>query len=112
MTARSKEQVSPLRPCYRLITGTPEVQQITETRMKKSRTDLLETVFGMEQRTILGLWNVRTMWEIGRLTEVLREMKRYEPVISALSEIKLTGFGESRSQDMKLLYSGRTDGNH
>lgn len=72
------------------------------------------TTFGLKTRTRVGFWNVRTMFESGKLEQVSREMERYKLAIIGLSETRWNGFGEFRLRDGKtLLYSGKEEGeNH
>lgn len=70
----------------------------------------MDLTFGMKSDTRIGLWNVQTMWQVGRLAEVSREMKRYRLDILGLSETRWNGFGEIRTQEGDtLLYSGREE---
>ena len=63
--------------------------------------------------TLIGFWNVRTMYEQGRVAQVIAEMKRYKLDILGVSESRWT-----KSERMKtttgetVLYSGREDDLH
>ena len=63
--------------------------------------------------TLIGFWNVRTMYEQGRMAQVIAEMKRYKLDILGVSESRRT-----KSERMKtttgetVLYSGREDDLH
>ena len=63
--------------------------------------------------TLFGFWNVSTMYEQGKMAQVVVEMKRYKLDILGVSEsrwtrsgIMKTGTGET------MLYLGREDGLH
>ena len=66
-----------------------------------------------KNNTLIGFWNVRTMYEQGRMAQVIAEMKRYKLDILGVSESRRT-----KSERMKtttgetVLYSGREDDLH
>jgi len=61
----------------------------------------------------IGTWNVRTMFAIGKTTQVVREMRRYQLDILGISECRWTGSGKVRTNTGEtILYSGRQDDNH
>ena len=74
-----------------------------------------ETTFGPDRRMILsshrilrlGTWNIRTLYQAGKLENVSREMSRYNLEILGLSEVRWDNSGEHKLQSgQKLLYSG------
>ena len=61
----------------------------------------------------LGYWNVRTLYEAGKLVQVAREANRYNLSILGMSEIRWTGSGVSRTSDGRTLYySGKDSDAH
>jgi hypothetical protein len=55
----------------------------------------------------IGCWNVRTLWETGKMREATAEMKIYKIEILGISETHWTGFGEVNIQrDETFVYSG------
>ena len=64
----------------------------------------------MKKRTRIGLWNIRTMLEASRLSQVLKEMLEYKLDLLGLCETRWSGSGELTTTTGELLiYSGRTD---
>ena len=63
--------------------------------------------------TLIGFWNVRTMYEQGRVAQVIAEMKRYKLDILGVSESRLTKSGRMKTTTGEtVLYSGREDDLH
>ena len=61
----------------------------------------------------IKLWDVRTMYETGKLAQVTSEMRRYNLHLLGISESRWTGSGKIRSETGEtVLYSGREDNNH
>ena len=82
---------------------------MTQTGESREGASLLTNLFTMKAKTRFGTWNVRTMYESGKATQVAREMDRYN--------LKILGISESRwnSSDMttlatghRIIYSGHT----
>uniref|UniRef100_A0A3P9H430 Endonuclease/exonuclease/phosphatase domain-containing protein n=1 Tax=Oryzias latipes TaxID=8090 RepID=A0A3P9H430_ORYLA len=98
--------------------GPPESQQ--ETCMNdngKSQTleatDRRMEVLSTKTKTRLGFWNVRTMYQTGKLAQVTSEMPRYNLHILGVSETRWIGSGKViTSTGETLLYSGREDSKH
>ena len=66
-----------------------------------------------KEKTKIGFWNVRTMFETGKLAEVTIEMRRYRIDIMGISESRWTDSGRlTTNTGETILYSGRDDGNH
>ena len=64
-------------------------------------------------KTRIGFWNVRTMYETGKLAQVTSEMRRYNLHILGVSECRWTGTGRINSETREtVLYSGREDNHH
>src|SRR5579871_5514335 len=61
----------------------------------------------------VGFWNVRTMFESTKTTQIIQEMKVYKLHILGISECRWTGFGENKTGTGEtILYSGRDDNQH
>ena len=67
----------------------------------------------LNAKTRLGFWNVRTMFETGKLAQVTSKMNRYNLHILGVSESRWTGAGRQRTGTGEtVLYSGRDDNMH
>ena len=61
--------------------------------------------------SLIGFWNVRTMYEQGRVAQVIAEMKRYKLDILGVSESRWTKSGRMKTTTGEtVLYSGREVG--
>ena len=61
----------------------------------------------------VGHWNVRTMYETGKLAQVTSEMRRFKLHILGVSESRWTGSGKLRTATGEtVMYSGRKDDLH
>lgn len=57
--------------------------------------------------TKIGCRNVRTMFQVGKTGNIIREYNRYKMDIMGFSEVRWTGFGELRTTyGETILYSG------
>ena len=54
----------------------------------------------------IGPWNVRTLYQLGKLDNVKQEIIRLKVDILGVCETRWTGSGEFHSDDFKVLYSG------
>ena len=54
------------------------------------------SIVNPRNKTRIGNWNVRTMFETGRAGQVAREMKRYKLDILGISECRWRGSGKSK----------------
>ena len=60
--------------------------------------------------TNIGAWNVRTMFEAGKASQVAAEMRRFNVHIMGISKTRWTGSGQKRlATGELLLYSGHED---
>jgi hypothetical protein len=74
--------------------------------MKKLE-DKTATAFSKRKRTRIGTWNVRTLYQTGKLAQVAAEANRLNVSIMGLSETRWTEFGEHvLASKQVLLYSG------
>ena len=80
---------------------------------RKEAPSRMAGVLNAKISTKIGFWNVRSMFEAGKLAQVTNEMKRYQLDILGLSETRWTGQGRFRSvTGESILYSGRNDNLH
>ena len=71
--------------------------------MTPSRPKLLSPKY----RTRIGAWNVRTMYQAGKVHQVAKEMKRLRLAILGVSETRWTGAGKVHlTTGETVLYSG------
>ena len=52
----------------------------------------------------IGTWNVRTLYQGGKLEELVYEINRYRWNIIGLSEVRWTGIGEKNTSEGHKLY--------
>ena len=61
----------------------------------------------------VGSWNVRTLYQAGKLQQVLREMENYKVELLCVSEARWIDSGKrTLSSGHTILYSGRSDNQH
>lgn len=68
-------------------------------------------VFITKTKTRVGTWNVRMLYQAGKLEQLLREIGRYNIDILGMSEMRWTGSGRINSDGMTILHSGH-DADH
>ncbi|VDO57651.1 unnamed protein product [Schistosoma margrebowiei] len=57
-------------------------------------------------KIFIGTWNVRTMWETGKTSQIATEMRRYKFAVLGISETHWTLAGQQRLNTAEmLLYS-------
>ena len=79
-----------------------------ESRQEAFRTT---PVLSTRATTRIATWNVQTMFEIGKLFAVEKEMERYGISILGVSEARWNGTGKRRvGRDKLMLYSGKEEG--
>lgn len=70
-------------------------------------------VLSAKTKIRLGFWNVRTMYETGKLAQVTAEMRRCRLHVLGVSESRWTGTGRMKAVSGEtVLYSGRDDRQH
>ena len=78
-------------------------------KLKLSMADLLTPKY----KILVGSWNVRTLYQAGKLQQVLREMINYKVEILRVSEAIWTDSGRRiLTSGHTIFYSGRTDNLH
>ena len=77
---------------------------------RKKTTGRTMEILNAKTQARLGFWNVRTMFEMGKLAQVTSEMNRYKLHFLGVSESRWTGSGRQRTGTGEtVLYSGRDD---
>ena len=70
-------------------------------------------VLNAKTQTRLGFWNVRPLFERGKLAQATSEMNRYNLHSLGVGESRWTGAGRQRTvTDETALYCGRDDNMH
>ncbi|KAL9971331.1 hypothetical protein ACROYT_G023842 [Oculina patagonica] len=81
--------------------------------IRKEAADRIMKVLGTKTKTRIGFWNVRTLYQTGKLAQVTAEMRRYCLHILGVSESRWTGSGIVKtSTGETVLYAGRDDNQH
>jgi len=76
-------------------------------------TDRIMKVLGTKTKTRIGFWNVRALYQTGKLAQVTVEMRRYCLHILGVRESRWTGSGRVKtSTGETVLYAGRDDNQH
>ena len=66
-----------------------------------------------KRHTRVGCWNVRTLYQTGKLAQTVREMNRYNLDLLAITEARWTQTGKQKlSTGEVIIWSGKNDGNH
>jgi len=78
-------------------------ESLRKARSRNSR------LFTAKQFSKVGTWNVRTLFQCGRMGQVHRQMNKYKLGILGLSEVGWTGQGRFTSEQVTILYSGREE---
>ena len=77
--------------------------------IRKPRTSFLDP----KSKIRIGCWNMRTMFETGKIAQVAKEMTEYRVNILGVAECWWTDNGRFKLADeTTVLYSGRKDGHH
>ena len=70
-------------------------------------------VLSAKCKTTIGFWNVRAMYETGKLAQARAEMRRYNLHVLGISERSWTGSGRHKTNTGEtVLYSGGEDDQH
>ena len=87
------------------------MNDVAESR--KETADRKMEVLSAKCKTGIGFWNVRTVYETGKLAQATAEMGRYNLHVSGISESRWTGSGRHKiNTGETVLYSGREDDQH
>jgi len=80
---------------------------------KDATNRMMESLNTTKTKIRLGHWNVRTMYETGKLAQITSEMRRFKLHVLGVSESRWTGSGRIKTTTGEtVLYSGRDDGQH
>ena len=84
--------------------------QTGESREEASQPTYLLT---MKAKTRIATWNVRTLYQAGKVTQVAKEMDRYNLEILGISECRWNGSGLTRlATGHRIIYSGHASEDH
>lgn len=73
---------------------------------EKCATGITPSICLPRNETIIGTWNVRTLYACGKVKELTHELGRYRWDILGLAEVRWTGCGETTTEEgHKLWYS-------
>jgi hypothetical protein len=116
------QQPPPVKPITATETTSIEIETENARRRRKgSSTDelmkgageshpetchLRHLIFNAKTDTRIGTWNVRTLYQTGKLGQVLKEMRRYKLEILGIGELRWTGQGRIKSENVTILFSG------
>ncbi len=67
------------------------------------------SILSAETTTRIGTWNVRTLYQCGKLAQLLYEFHNYRMDILGLSEMRWTGSDKVVSDGKTILYSGHDE---
>lgn len=68
----------------------------------------IEKIKFVSEQTTIGTWNVRTLYQSGKVKELEHELSRYKWDIIGLCEMRWTGFGETSTESgNKIWHSGQ-----
>ena len=83
-------------------------------RMKVPSHNKPDTSFNSPKKTcMIGCWNVRTMYSVGKAAQVAKEMRDNKCEILGLSEVRWNGFGQVElTSGESVIFSGREDNLH
>ena len=65
-----------------------------------------------QKKVRIGSWNVRTMYQAGKIHNAIKEMDRMNISILSISEMRWPDSGNINIENHKILYSGSTTGTH
>ena len=86
------------------------------TRLGQSRKDaqhlMKNTFLSAKAMTRIGTWNVRTLYQVGKMAQTIREFQRYRLDILGLTEVRWTGSGKISNGGTTLINSGTQDVHH
>ena len=68
--------------------------------------NIIKPLLTAKNKTNIGTWNVRTLYETGKLAQLIKEMQKYNIETLGISEMRWTGNGTIQSDGCQVLYSG------
>ena len=73
----------------------------------------LQSLIQLKSKVRIGCWNVRTLYQTGKLAQLAQEMRRYKMSIVGVSECRWNTFGEiTTDAGETFLYSGNEEDAH
>ena len=85
----------------------------TSGESQKETTGMKLEVMSAKTKTRIGFWNVRTMYETGKLVQVTTERRQYNLHVLGISESRWIGTGRLKTASgQRVLYSGWDDELH
>ena len=87
----------------------PPNMTISGQSRKEARNLTKNSILSAKQITNIGTWNVRTLYQSGKLEQLLREFDSYKLDILGLSEMRRIGSGREIHQGKTILYSGQKE---
>lgn len=66
-------------------------------------------IFNANTITRIGTWNIRTLYQYGKLAQLLREVDNYRLDILGIREMRWTGSNKMTSEGKTIIYSGHND---
>ena len=97
------------RPGRRPVKQGPRPQSGNRGWVEKLITGETQKMKVITQQIIIGTWNVQTLWSIGKLELLRKEMEGYKYDILGIAEMRWTGTGEMNGGE--VIWSGE-DKNH
>jgi len=67
----------------------------------------MHRIFSAKKITRVGTWNVRTLYQCGSMSQVLKGITNYSLRVLHISEMRWTGQGQFCSEGITILYSGK-----
>uniref|UniRef100_A0A914VBS7 Craniofacial development protein 2-like n=1 Tax=Plectus sambesii TaxID=2011161 RepID=A0A914VBS7_9BILA len=62
--------------------------------------------FNTKEITLIGTWNVQTLFQTGKTAQLLQEFDTYQLDVMGISEMRWTGSGRFVSNGKVIIYSG------
>ena len=86
------------------------------TRLGQSREEaqhpMKNNLLSAKAMTTVGTWNVRTLFQSGKMAQATKEFQKYRLDILGLTEVRWTGSGRIKSGEVTFLYSGAEETHH
>ena len=92
------------------MTGSPSIDE-SMTNGSQSQLDariLTTKVFSAKSVTKIASWNVRTLYQTGKLAQVLKEVKEYNLDVLGVCEMRWIGQGKTIKDGITILHSGHS----
>ena len=67
----------------------------------------------LKEKMRVGCWNVQTLYQTGKMPQLVKEFDNYNLDILGVSEVRWTGMGKRRlASGHTIVFSGRPDNQH